>query len=172
MDESPLLHPMSRETFMHRGKLGVVAGIVAGIPMGLLMHLGTMHMEPDLMTWLGLLLGEASPIRGWIVHLVMSGIFGFGFAVFVSLRLFEELARSLLGSVILGIAHASVLATVMIGIALPIISPIIVSRGTGGGDLFAPTAGGLGASVVLAVAHLVWGIVLGAIYGFYHESLE
>jgi hypothetical protein len=172
MDESPLLHPMSHQTFVHRGKIGVVAGIVAGIPMGLLLHLGTLHTGTDFMSWLGLLLGESSAIRGWLVHLFTSGVFGFAFAVFASLRLFEELGTSVFENAILGVIHASVLATVMIGVVLPVISPILVSRGTAAGDLFAPTAGGLGASVVLALAHLVWGIVLGAIYGFYHESLE
>jgi len=167
MDESPLLHPMSREMLTHRGILGALAGLVAGVPMGVLMHLGT-----DVVPWLGLFLGETSAVYGWVVHLFTSAVFGLLFAVFVSLRFFEELAASVTGSTILGVAHGMVLSFVTIGVALPIVTEVLVPREAAGGEVLAPRAAGFGASVVFGLAHLVYGVVLGVIYGYYHESLE
>lgn len=156
--------PTTAEIGFSRISASLVGGIVAGMAMGLVIQFGT-----DLMPIFGRLLGERSAIRGWIVHLTVSGSFGVLFGMFESLPFFRELANSVTAYVLLGIIHASVLATILIGVVLPIVSNVLgvvllPIPGTGVGDGTGDSSIGLIHAIIFAVAHLIYGVGLGATY--------
>lgn len=143
--------------------VGGGAGLAGGVAMGIVMQFGT-----DLLPVLGSVTGEPSLVLGWIVHLLTSVVFGVAFAVLVALPLFHDITRSVAGCVLLGVVHASVLATAMIGLLLPLVVSVFELSGPGlaSPEVPGPVVGGFVGAAVFAGAHLVYGVVLGAVYAY------
>lgn len=159
MAEQTLLRSFPDETTTRKGIAGAVGGLIAGVAMGVVVQFGT-----DLMPLFGHFAGGKSAVRGWLVHLITSVLFGLAFAVFVSIPLFHELSGSLGGCVLLGIIHATVLATVMIGVGLPVASIVLGTPQAAADRIPGPGLADLVESSVFAASHLVYGAVLGAVY--------
>jgi hypothetical protein len=165
MAEQTFLRSFPDETMARKGIAGAVGGLVAGVAMGVVVQIGT-----DLMPLFGHFAGGESAVRGWLVHLVTSVLFGLLFAVFLSIPLFHDLSESLAGCVLLGIIHATILATVMIGIGLPV-ATIVLSAPQGVADRVpGPGFADLFESTVFAAAHLVYGLILGAVYAVLRDD--
>lgn len=147
--------------------LGAAAGLVAGIPMGVILHLGT-----DLLPVIGAVSGEPSIVVGWIVHLAVSIGAGVSFAVFVALPLFHEVTRSVAGCVIVGILNAFGMAAVFVGLILPIFVDIIGANRSElvfpFGSVPGPAVDAMFGAVIFAMAHIVYGTVLGVVYAYAH----
>ena len=159
MGDQTFLRNRPDETMARKAVAGAVGGLLAGVAMGVVVQFGT-----DLLSLFGRLAGRESVVRGWVVHLLASVLFGLLFAAFVSLPLFHDLSDSLGGCTLLGIIHATVLATVMIGVGLPVATVILGSPEATAGKVPGPGLGDFAESSVFAAAHIVYGVILGVVY--------
>ncbi|ELY52601.1 hypothetical protein [Natronolimnohabitans innermongolicus] len=140
---------------------GFTGGLVGGIAMGLVLHAG------DLIE----LLGGLAPVpgtavgAGWAIHLFLSVLFGLVFAAIASSRLVGELASSFTDYVIVGLAFAAVLGLFAGGVLFPV---AMERAGVAALPLpFLPMpgiAGELFSALLFALGHLVYGLVLGAVF--------
>lgn len=140
---------------------GVVAGLAGGIVMGVILQLGT-----ELMPVFGRLLGSESILGGWIVHLATSALFGLLFAIFVSMPLVAELETTVGTSVLLAVIHASALSYVTIGLILPAATIVLGVENLSLMTEIVPGPGaeGLATAGLFSLGHVVYGVVLGAVY--------
>lgn len=139
------------------------SGLIAGVGMGLALQFGT-----GLLPLLGAVVGLPSTLGGWLVHLGVSVVFALLFVAVVSRPLLRDYTTSREALVGLGVAHGALLGFFTGGILLPLaVNPV---RGTAlpvpllpipglVGDLFTP--------FVVAVAHLVYGALLGLSYAYF-----
>lgn len=137
------------------------AGLIAGVPTGILLQFGT-----DVLSLLGIFAG-GSVVVGWIVHLVLSAVFGALFGWMVEWPVFRTLTDTTGGSVFLAVIHGVVwYAYLVIGIVIPGIvrlmgyDPIYVILslvpGTTGFSLLSAAA--------FSAAYVLWGLILGLAY--------
>lgn len=139
--------------------VGVVSGVAAGVVMGILLSVGT-----ELMPLIGALYGYESFWWGWIAHLVNSAVFGLAFALIFSRPLFRPDPPNRWTYLGYGLGYGAFLEIVTGGVLFPLwlraaaapelSLPFFPIPGTA--DRFVP-------AVVLGVAHLVYGVVLGAL---------
>ncbi len=143
---------------------GAVAGLVAGVGMGVLLQAGT-----DLLPLIGALYGLPTLLGGWLAHLFNSVVFGLLFVAVVTRRLladYETTAAALVG---LGVGYGAALGVLTGGILLP-----LWLSAAGAADLPVPlfpvpgVATDFVTPLVLGVAHLVYGALLGGVYAFLH----
>ncbi|QAU13849.1 hypothetical protein EKH57_14605 [Halorubrum sp. BOL3-1] len=143
-----------------RWRAGAVSGLVAGAVMGLVLH-GALGLMPTI----GALVGVETALVGWLVHLVNSTVFGGLFVAVFDRPFFAELRGDVGGCLSLGVVHSALLGVVTGGLLLP--TAIAIAGAT---SLPVPTlpVPGLTASfefgVVIAVAHLAYGFVLGRVF--------
>ncbi|QUO48772.1 MULTISPECIES: hypothetical protein [Halorubrum] len=136
---------------------GAGSGLVAGAAMGTVLHFGL-----GLMPTIGALIGVETALVGWLVHLFNSTLFGGLFVAVFDRPFFAELRGDVGGCLSLGVIHSALLGVITGGLLLP--AAIAIEGAT---SLPVPTlpVPGLTASfefgVVIAVAHLVYGVVLG-----------
>lgn len=160
-----------RAAGVHRSPIlvGAVAGLIAGVPMGLALQFGT-----DLLPILGAIVGGQSLVVGWIVHLFTSAVFGGLFGWVVILPVFRTLTDSVAECVLLGVVHATALATLMIGVVLPAMVGFLELSGEGIPflDIPGPSGESLLPAGVFAFAHLLYGVVLGAGYALIEDVGE
>lgn len=142
---------------------GSAAGLAAAVPMGVIFQLGT-----DVLPVLGSFLGAATALRGWIVHLFLGLLYGAVFAVIVAYPPIHSLTPTFGVSeyVLVGITYAVMVAAVTIGVLpfvleLPWATPATETQWP-----FVPglAPGGLLPAAMFALAHVVYGAVLGAAY--------
>lgn len=140
--------------------IGAVAGVLAGIGMGLVLQLGT-----ELLPVFGALAGRASVLRGWLVHLVVSAAYGAFFAAILAYPPIRELVASADPTelALVGITYAVMMAAVSIAIlpfvfALPWVTAASVPPF---GNVPGPGLGGLVPAAMFAIAHVVYGAILG-----------
>jgi len=155
-------HPLLRLE-AHALGTGLVAGLLGGIVMGVVLQAGT-----DLLQVLAAFAGGRSLVRGWIVHLLFSLGYGALFAAVVSYPPVRDFLSEFgpLHWVLVGITYATMIAAVSIAVLpfvyelpwAPAMEKIPVENVPGVGF------GGLVPSVVFALAHVVYGAVLGAAY--------
>lgn len=142
---------------------GLVGGLLGGIAMGILFHAGT-----DIMPLLGAFLGAESALRGWIVHLGLGLFNGAAFAVVLGYPVIRNYTASFdtLEYVLSGVTFVYAIAVVTVGVlpfvfelpwATSVIDPLIPQES-------GPTFVTLLPAVVFAVAHLVYGAILGGVY--------
>ncbi|MDQ2051281.1 hypothetical protein RBH26_12405 [Natronolimnohabitans sp. A-GB9] len=141
---------------------GFTGGLVGGIAMGLVLHLGADLIE---------LLGGLAPVpgtavgAGWTIHLILSVLFGLVFAAIASSRLVGELATSFTDYVIVGLIFAAVLGLFAGGFLFPL---AMERAGVAALPLpFLPVpgvAGELFSALLFGLGHLVYGLVLGAVF--------
>ena len=143
-----------------RWRAGAVGGLVAGAAMGAVLHFGL-----GLMPTIGALIGIETALGGWAVHLFNSTLFGGLFVAAFDRPFFAELRGDVGGCLSLGVIHSALLGVLTGGLLLP--TAIAIEGAT---SLPVPTlpVPGLTASfefgVVIAVAHLVYGVVLGRVF--------
>ena len=138
---------------------GLGGGFLGGIAMGVILHGGA-----DMMTFIGALYGSPTIPAGWIAHLVNSVILGLVFAMVISRPRLHLRIETFVEYAIAGMVYATAVGLAVAGIMLPISMRVM--------DLHAfpqplPVEGMLGEFLVVtsvAVAHLVYGILLGVTY--------
>jgi len=143
-----------------RWRAGVVSGLVAGAVMGVVLH-GALGLMPTI----GALIGAETVVSGWAVHLFNSALFGGLFVAVFDRPFFDDLRLDVGGCLSLGVVHSALLGVITGGLLLPAALAI-----EGATALPVPTlpVPGLTASfefgAVIAVAHLLYGIVLGRVF--------
>lgn len=142
---------------------GALAGTAAGVPMGLLFQFGT-----DVLPVLGSFLGAATVVRGWIVHLLIGLVYGAVFAAILAYPPVQDFAPTVgVGQyVLVAVTYAVMVAAVTIGL-LPFVLELpweTAATDSRQSALGGPGFGGLAQTTVFAVAHVVYGVVLGVAY--------
>lgn len=140
---------------------GAVGGLVGGIGMGVILHAGA-----NVMPLIGALFGWPTVVGGWAVHLVNSLLIGLLFAAIVSRPTVREHVDTVAGTTVTGVLYASAVGIVTAGVMLPVTMNI---RGVETlPEPILPLSRPFGVIVVVlsvGVAHVVYGLLLGAIYG-------
>lgn len=146
---------------------GAVSGFVGGIGMGIVLQLGT-----DLMPVLGAFAGETSVLRGWIVHLVISMLYGVLFALVVSYPLVQRFLDSVGMSDYLfgGVIYAAMIAAVTIAMLPFVLELPWIERSAGSPFVPLPELFGLLPAAMFGLGHLVYGAILGAVYAAIGET--
>lgn len=145
---------------------GGASGFLAGVCMGVVLHLGT-----DLLPVLGAYAGDASIVRGWVVHLLLSVVYGVVFALLVAHPLIASLlapngpydyafAGIVYAAMVLG---AGALGTIAI---LPFVQELPWATAMGS-EIPGPAVGGLVPATVFGIAHVVYGGILGFCFAFF-----
>ena len=139
---------------------GIAGGLVGGIGMGLVLHLGANQIH-----LLGAFVGHPTVLGGWVAHLTFSVLFGMAFAAVVSSPLLEPFTETFTSVVGLGVTYGVLLGLFAGGLLLPLSlarfgvgvypAPFLPLPGVAGELLFA---------LLLALAHLVYGVLLGSVY--------
>ncbi|WP_241692894.1 hypothetical protein [Haloarcula limicola] len=144
---------------------GAAGGLVGGVGMGVVFHLGA-----NLMPFVGALYGWPTVLGGWAVHLFNSVLAGILFTLVLSRPIFRQQATTVAESVSAGVVYAAAIGLVSTGLLLP------VSMTALGVESFpeplVPLPGFLGSFLVIlsvGVAHVVYGVLLGATYAVIHE---
>lgn len=143
---------------------GAASGVIAGIAMGVVLQLGT-----DLLPVLGAFVGGTSVLRGWVVHLVISTVYGVLFAVVIGNRYVNQLldptgiADYAFGGVVYAamLMGAGVVGTIAI---LPFVTELPWTTTAGGSNVPGPQLLGLLPAVVFGIAHVVYGVLVGVAY--------
>lgn len=127
----------------------VAGGLVAGVGMGLIMDvvMGAMPL-------IGALYGQPTVAAGWLAHLFHSVVFAVVFAAAVMGTPFRR--YGLVGMIGLGAGYGIMLELVAAGVVLP-----LWANAVGLGPLPVPFLLPIG-----FVTHLVYGLLLGAFFGF------
>ncbi len=131
-----------------------VAGLVGGVVMGL-----TLWAFGDGLAIIGALYGIESAVIGWIVHLFHSVVFALLFVALTSWPPLRDRTDSVLSVTALGVAWALVLAFVAAGVLMPVWLGAVGVEG-----VVFPNVTETG-----VIGHMLWGFVLGAVYGFLRE---
>jgi len=148
---------------------GAISGFVAGIGMGLLLQFGT-----ELLPVFGAFAGRTSLLRGWVVHLVISVLYGVFFAFVVA----YPAVQSFMGDfgdfdyVLAAIVYATMIAAGTIALLpfvfeLPWVTNALQAQYE---EVPGPLLGGLAPAAVFSLGHLVYGFILGAVYTVIGEA--
>ena len=143
---------------------GVVGGLVGGVGMGIVLHAGS-----NMMPLVGALYGWPTVVGGWAAHLAHSVLIGVGFAILASRPALSRQTTDVGGCVAVGIAYAAAVGLVTGGLMLPVSLNAIGTRTLP--EPLLPLPGALGGILVVisvGVAHVVYGVLLGATYGYVH----
>ncbi len=134
---------------------GAGAGFVGAIAMGLAFTV----LDPALLSAFipGLYGFEGSLAVGWLAHLLHGILFGLGFAVVMDDPSLVQVSDHVWKSVVAGIVYGLVLAVVGMGVVMPMWSRAVGLSQT----LEVPFL-----TVPLLVGHVVFGVVLGAVFPF------
>jgi hypothetical protein len=138
----------------------VLAGLVAGVGMGLVIQFGA-----GTMALIGGLYGLPTVLAGWVVHLLHSVVFALAFAAVVSRPLLSDYTTSAAELVGLGVGYGAALGLFTGGLLLPL--GLNAVRATELPVPLLPIPGLVGEftfPLVMAVAHLVYGALLGGVY--------
>lgn len=150
----------------HAVGAGVAGGLVGGVGMGLVLHAGS-----NAMPLIGALYGWPSVGGGWVAHLANSAVIGLLFAALVTRPVLRRQTASIPGSVTLGIAYGAGVGLVTGGLMLPVSLRLLGTRVFPETILPLPDAvGGLVALLSFGVAHLVYGLLLGATFGYVYDG--
>ncbi|MFB6223926.1 MAG: hypothetical protein ABEH86_09695 [Haloarcula sp.] len=146
---------------------GAASGLIAGIGMGIVFHAGA-----NLMPFVGALYGWPTVIGGWVVHLMNSVLAGVLFAVIITRPILQEQATTFGESVAAGVVYAAAIGLVSTGILLPVSMNLLGVQSFP--EPLIPLPGMLGSFLVIVsvgVAHLVYGLLLGATYAATRDRL-
>lgn len=141
---------------------GVVGGFVGGIGMG-----GILHLAADLMPFIGALYGVPTVLGGWIAHLVNSVLVGVLFSLIVSRPVIRREMSTVLDATVAGVIYAAAAGLVMSGAIFPIAMNLLGRQTFPEPLLRIPGIfGGILVFLSVGVAHMVYGLLLGGIYGY------
>ena len=141
-------------------RAGAVGGFVAGVAMGIVLH-GALGLMPTI----GALIGIETVLAGWGVHLFNSTLFGLLFVALFDRPFFDDLGTDVGGCLSLGVIHSALLGVLTGGLLLP--TAIAIEGATSLPIPTLPVPGltaGFEFAVVIAVAHLLYGVVLGRVF--------
>lgn len=156
----------STESLQYTWGAGAVGGIVGGLGMGIILHAGA-----NIMPFIGALYGWPTVIGGWVAHLVNSVLIGLVFTLIVSRPVIRQQTTTVAGSIAAGIVYAAAVGLVTGGVMLPIAMNTIGVAGFPEPLLPVPgVVGGILVVLSVGVAHVVYGILLGATYGAIHGA--
>lgn len=156
----------SAETYPHRWEAGVAGGLVGGVGMGIVLHAGA-----NVMPFVGALYGWPTVTGGWVAHLVHSVLIGLVFALIVSRPVIREQMTTVSEFVVAGIVYAAAVGLVTSGVMLPVAMNLLGTISLPESLLPLPgVVGGVLVVLSVGVAHLVYGVLLGATYGRIHSS--
>ena len=145
---------------------GVIGGLVGGVGMGIVLHAGS-----NMMPLVGALYGWPTALGGWVAHLVHSVLLGVLFSVLASRPALKAQTSNVGGCVGVGIGFAAAVGLATGGLMLPISLNAIGAQTLP--DPYLPIPGVLGGVLVVisvGVAHVVYGVLLGATFGYLHRS--
>lgn len=154
----------SAEALQYTWGAGIVGGLVGGLGMGVILHAGA-----NIMPFIGALYGWPTVLGGWAAHLMNSVLIGLVFTLLVSRPLVREQMTTIPGCVAAGVVYAAAVGLVTSGVMLPIAMNAL-GRQTLPEPLF-PLPGVVGGILIVlsvGVAHVVYGVLLGATYGAIH----
>ncbi|HKJ59138.1 MAG TPA: hypothetical protein VKA37_07915 [Halobacteriales archaeon] len=161
-------HTASRNPTASVGRVlvaGALSGLVGGVGMGVVLHAGS-----NAMPLIGALYGWPSVVGGWTAHLVNSVAIGVVFAALVTRPVLRRQTDTVVGSVTLGITFGAGVGLVTGGVMLPVSLDVIGTRVFPETLLPLPDAlGGFVAILSIGVAHLVYGLLLGATFGYVYD---
>lgn len=146
---------------------GVAGGLVGGVAMGVVLHAGA-----NMMPFVGALYGWPTAIGGWVAHLLHSVLIGLLFVAIVSRPLIAPQTTTLGGSLIAGVVYSAGVGLVTTGIMLPVAMSTLGTATLP--ESLLPLPGVLGGMLVIisvGVAHLLYGVLLGATYHVVHDRL-
>lgn len=151
--------------------VGAAAGLLGGLAMGIIFQFGT-----GLMSVFGAFAGNATLLRGWLVHLLISAFYGAVFAAVVGYPHVQSFMRSFDATeyVFAGVTYAVMVAAFSIALLpfafdLPWVAASF--------DSTHPTVPGLVFDSIVSlvsfgIGHLVYGAILGFVYVRYGETPE
>lgn len=145
---------------------GMGGGFVGGIGMGLILHGGAGMME-----FIGALYGAPTVPAGWVAHLVNSVIIGLIFALVVSRKAVRGRIETTMEYAIAGMIYATAVGLATVGIMIPM-SMRLLDLGAFPEPplMFAGMIGQFVVVVSVAVAHLVYGVLLGITYRYIRQT--
>jgi hypothetical protein len=144
----------------------VVAGLLAGTAMGVVLSVWT-----GLMPLVGALYGFDFALGGWVAHLANSVAFALLFAAVLSRPVVRHESFALSTFVGFGVGYGAFLGLVTGGVLFPLWVNAGVDAGLPLPFVPVPGLGEFVASLVLGVAHLVYGTVLGPVYALVSRSV-
>ncbi|SDY18069.1 hypothetical protein [Halopenitus persicus] len=152
------------ESLRYTWGAGIAGGFVGGVGMGLILHLGA-----NMMPLIGALYGRPTVVGGWVGHLVNSVLIGLLFTLLVSRPVVRRQLTTTFGCLVSGVVYAAAVGLATTGIMLPISMNVLGRRTIPEPILPLPgMVGGMLVVLSVGVAHLVYGLLLGATYGVIH----
>lgn len=142
---------------------GAFAGLLAAAGMGLVLHAGA-----DMMPLIGALYGRESVLFGWLAHLFNGVVFALVFVALVSRRVFREYTRSVTEHVLFGLGYGAALGVVAGGVLLPLWLGAVGATALPEPLVPVPGEPAYAMGLFFALAHLVYGVLLGGVYGALH----
>ena len=127
-------------SFARRVAAGVLGGIAGGIVFGIMMAM--MGMLPTL----AMMVGSESPVVGFLIHMMISIMFGLGLTVLFGTRLLTGYVRGAL----VGLAYGAIWW---------VLGPLVIMPMMLGGALFVVNAGAL----LSLMGHMIYGVILGLV---------
>jgi len=127
-------------SFARRVAAGVLGGIAGGIVFGIMMAM--MGMLPTL----AMMVGSESPVVGFLIHMMISIMFGLGLTVLFGTRLLTGYVRGAL----VGLAYGAIWW---------VLGPLVIMPMMFGGALFVVNAGAL----LSLMGHMIYGVILGLV---------
>jgi uncharacterized membrane protein YagU involved in acid resistance len=118
----------------------VLGGIAGGIVFGIMMAM--MGMLPTL----AMMVGSESPVVGFLIHMMISIMFGLGLTVLFGTRLLTGYVRGAL----VGLAYGAIWW---------VLGPLVIMPMMLGGALFVVNAGAL----LSLMGHMIYGVILGLV---------
>lgn len=143
---------------------GLAGGLVGGVGMGLILHAGA-----NMMPFIGAIYGWPTVVGGWVVHLVNSVLIGLLFTALMSRSIVRRQMTTVPDCTACGVVYAGAVGLVTTGLMVPASMNAIGTRSLPEPLLpLSGIAGGVLVVLSVAVAHLVYGLLLGATYGTIH----
>lgn len=133
-------------------KPGVIAGLVGGVVMGVML---TMQMTPVIEMAIPAMYGLTGLAAGWVAHLFHSAVLGLVFAFLVDTAGWQDRVEGWGGGLGLGVGYGIVLWVVLAALVMPVWLSAVGFPGAPGLPNFNPMS---------LVGHVVYGLVLGAVY--------
>lgn len=152
------------EALQYTWGAGIAGGLIGGLGMGVILHAGA-----NIMPFIGALYGWPSVLGGWVAHLVNSVLIGLVFTLLVSRPLVREQMRTIPGCAVAGVVYAAAVGLVTSGVMLPIAMNALGRQSLPEPLFPLPSVlGGILIVLSVAVAHVVYGVLLGVTYGAIH----
>ncbi len=155
---------MSDEASSKTVMFGVIGGIIGGIVMAmpmLMMSFPTNPSTSNMLEMISLVMGPPNLLIGVMIHLMFSVIYGFvfGVVIFLLVNQFNQSVPTFWYFIVFG---------AIFGVILWIIGPLVVMPMMMG-DKFGQTLDQMMLWAATLMGHLVYGVVLGAVFGYLQQ---